>query len=81
MVFLCFYVDMVVVLVWFWYCPLVFRCVICNKGGVVQRNYFSHGGAVGLDNDGVVRVGCHYLSPSAATLAFYVAAIVMLVLV
>jgi hypothetical protein len=71
-IFLRFSVDMVVVLVWFWCCRLVFLLV----ERLVQIN------------DEVVRVGCifaerHYRSPklfAAATLALY-AAFVMLVLV
>jgi hypothetical protein len=49
MIFLRFCVDMVVVMVWFWCYPLVFCCVVCSKDGVVQRNYFPPGGAVGPD--------------------------------
>jgi hypothetical protein len=49
MVFLRFCVDMVVVLVRFWLCPLMFFCVACRKGGVVRRNYLPRSGAVGPD--------------------------------
>jgi hypothetical protein len=38
-------VDMVVVLVLSWCCPLVFLCVVCSKNGVILRNYLFLGGA------------------------------------
>jgi hypothetical protein len=63
---------LVLVWLWFWCCRLVsgigvvlvlsigvFPIVVCSKGGVVQRNYER---LVPI-NDGVIRVGCQYLSP------------------
>jgi hypothetical protein len=83
--FLRFCVDMVVVLVLSWCCPLVFLCVVCSKNGVILRNYLFLGGANVPDQSwscSCLGINTFSLKLFAlATLALYAATFAMLVLV